>query len=97
MTPLEMHYRYRSDVREALVRHGVQPHDTTPPEFVRDFLSALYRWQLRQLRDQLRKRAFPKATYAARVIALRGRYGLLSVPLDRWIETAETADQSPTA
>jgi hypothetical protein len=69
-----------------LAEAGVQPTEHTPPERVREFLSDLYRWQLRQLRDQLLARAFPKFEYADRVVSLRRRYVLLSVPLEAWTE-----------
>ena len=42
-------YRYRTDVLEQLWRHGVHPRDTTPPELVHEFVSDLYRYELRRL------------------------------------------------
>jgi hypothetical protein len=83
-------YRYRPEVLDALSTFGVIPTERTPPSFVRDFLSDLYRWQLRQLRDRLLARAFAKQDYASLVVALRKRYFLLSVPLDAW--TIEDGD-----
>src|SRR5687767_8848106 len=46
-------YRYRADVLRQLSRHGVQPRPTTPPDLVHEFVSDLYRYELRRLRDRL--------------------------------------------
>lgn len=81
-----MSIRYRSEVVEALARHGVRPRPDTPPALVRDFLYDLYRWELRRLRDRLAAREFPRREYAHRVVDLRRRYPLLSRPLEAWIE-----------
>lgn len=78
--------RYRADVMEALARHGVRPRPETPPALVRDFLSDLYRWELRRLRDRLLAREFPRGEYARKVVEVRRRYRLLSRPIESWIE-----------
>ncbi|MBI2835611.1 MAG: hypothetical protein HYX76_14410 [Acidobacteria bacterium] len=77
-------YRYREEVREELWKHGIAPHDHTPPHLVRDFVSDLYRYEIRRLRARLLEREFPKHEYAARVLELRNRYAILSLPLQRW-------------
>ncbi len=79
-------YRYRSDVLEALWQHGVQPRPTTPPSVVHEFVSDLYRFELRRLRDQLVRRAIPKEGYAGRVMALRRKYPLITYKADSWLE-----------
>ena len=79
-------YRYRSDVLEQLWRHGVQPHVTTPPELVHEFVSDLYRFELRRLRDRLVRHEIPKAGYYDRVVALRLRYPLVSLKPRQWLE-----------
>jgi hypothetical protein len=77
--------RYRPDVIAALLTLGVQPREETTPTRVREFVNDLYTWELRRLRDRLRRGAFPKREYAARVDTLRReRYWLLSLPLDDW-------------
>lgn len=74
----------RPDVLEALLGHGLRPHDDTPLERLRDQVRDLYLFEIRRLRTAVRRRAFPIDTYAARVVDLRRRYPLLSLPLDRW-------------
>jgi hypothetical protein len=81
-------YAYRPDVLERLSGHGVAPRATTPPQLVRDFLSELYRYELRELRGRLLRRAFPRKEYAHRVIEVRRRYALLSIPIENWAETS---------
>jgi hypothetical protein len=88
-------YRYRPEVLDELAGVGVRPTHLTPPQRVRDFLSALYRWEIRQLRQQLLARAFPRSEYADRVIALRRRYPLLSIPVEAWVESQPPAPQGP--
>jgi hypothetical protein len=78
---------YRPEVLEALVRHGVRPTSATPPELVHEFVSDLYRFEIRRLRDRLLRNEFPKREYAGRVIELRDRYRVISMrPLD-WLAT----------
>jgi len=79
-------YRYRAHILEALSEHGLVPGPTTAPQFLRDAVNDLYRYEIRRLRDALLDRRIPKPEYASHVVALRKRYLLLSVPLDRWIE-----------
>ena len=77
-------YRYTRDVLEELRRHGVAPTEATDPQQVRDFLSALYRYEIRQLKARLLAGEFPQREYASRVRALRRGYVLLSIPLETW-------------
>jgi hypothetical protein len=51
---------------------------------VRDYLNDVYRYELRRLRNGVLNGEFPKAALAARVIALRARYRLMSVPVQDW-------------
>lgn len=85
-----MNYRYHPAVLDELLAHGIRPTPATPPSRARELLNDLYRYELRELRDRLRRREFPKPTYAARVVALRERYPLLSIPMDQWAETERT-------
>ena len=80
-----MSYRYRPEVLEQLWRHGVQPRETTPPELVHEFVSDLYRHELRTLRDRLVKREIPKVGYYDRVVALRRKYPLISLKPAEWL------------
>jgi hypothetical protein len=71
-------FRYRTDVLEQLLQHGVRPTDRTPPGLVRDYVRDLYKYEIRRLRDRLLRGDFPKAEYAGRVDALRRRYPVLA-------------------
>jgi hypothetical protein len=80
-----MTYRYRADVLEQLWTHGVQPTGRTPPELVHEFVSDLYRYEIRRLRDRLVRREIPRAGYAERVVALRRKYPLISLKPGQWL------------
>ena len=47
-----MTYDYRAQVLEELQTHGIRPKPTTPPALVHEFVSDLYRYELRRLRDR---------------------------------------------
>jgi hypothetical protein len=79
-----MAYRYRPEVIEALARHGVRPVEDTAPARIREHLNDLYRYEIRQLRARLLRGEFPKEDYVPRVLMLRGRYMLLSMPTSEW-------------
>ena len=81
-----MPYAYRRDVLEALAEHGVRPTPATRPELVHEFVSDLYRFEIRRLREQLLAGKFPKREYADRVIALRMRYPIISQRAHEWLE-----------
>jgi hypothetical protein len=80
------HYRYRAEVLEQLREHGVQPAVTTPPELVHGFVTDLYRYELRRLRDRLVRQEIPKTGYYDRVVALRMKYPLVSLKPHLWLE-----------
>lgn len=77
-------YHYRPAVIEALSAHGVKPKLTTPPELVHEFVSDLYRFELRKLRHRQVHGEIPKNEYSRYVIELRKQYLLISVPLQHW-------------
>lgn len=79
-------YRYRADVLAQLARHGARPAASTPPTLVHAFVSDLYRFELRRLRDRLVRREIPKAGYFDRVVALRRKYPLVSLKPEQWLE-----------
>lgn len=81
-------YRYYDWVLEALAEHGLVPRPATTPAALRDALSDLYRYEIRRLRGSLLAGQIPKPEYAGHVIALRKRYLLLSVPVERWVMTS---------
>jgi hypothetical protein len=78
-------YCYRPDVLEWLWRHGVQPTPATPPDVVHEFVNDLYRFELRRLRDRLKRGDIPKAGYFDRVVELRLRYPLVSLKAHEWL------------
>lgn len=80
-----MPYSYRADVAEALLTHGVRATSDTPPELAHEFVSDLYRHELRRLRDRLLRKEFPKHEYYGRVVELRKRYAILSMPAAEWL------------
>ena len=80
--------RLRPFVRQALLEHGLSPGPATSAELLRGQVRDLYLVEIRRLRDAVRRRDFPMSEYAARVVALRGRYPLLSLPLEHWYEPA---------
>jgi hypothetical protein len=69
-----------------LALHGVCPRDTTPPELVHEFISDLYRFELRRLRERLVRREIPKHGYYDRVIELRRKYPLVSFKPHQLVE-----------
>ena len=81
-----MTYRYRPEVLDQLWRHGIHPRTTTSPELVHEFVSDLYRYELRRLRDRLVRGEIPKIGYYDRVLALRRAYPLVSLKPAHWLE-----------
>jgi hypothetical protein len=79
-------YIYTNEVVEELARHGLAPRADTPPQQLRDAVRDLYKHEIKRLKARLLAREFPKGEYAERVIALRRRYPLLSIPTELWID-----------
>lgn len=79
-------YRYRPEVIEQLWHHGVHPMAHTRPELVHEFVSDLYRFELRRLRVRLVRKEIPKTGYYDRVVALRRKYPLVSLKPAQWLE-----------
>ena len=86
-----MRYDYDPQVLDELEKHGVRPYSATPPELVHEFVSDLYRFELRRLRKRQVSGEIPKEDYAAHVVALRKRYLLVSLPVQHW--TVRTSDE----
>jgi hypothetical protein len=78
--------RYRPEVLDELARHGLVPRADTPPARLREQINDLYRIEIRALRDRCRAGAFATAELPARVMELRKRYILLSIPMPQWME-----------
>ena len=79
-----MKFHYRPQVFDELQRHGVRPTPATPPELVHEFVNDLYRFELRGLKTRQVRGEIKKQDYAAHVVALRKKYILVSVPVQRW-------------
>jgi hypothetical protein len=81
--------RYRADVLEHLLVHGVRPKDDTRPALVRDFVRDLYKYEIRSLRERYLRRDFPKSEYAGRVDDLRRRYPVLALQAREFVTPQE--------
>jgi hypothetical protein len=77
-------YFYRQDVVDQLARHGLRPLPGTPPGVLRDAVRDLYKYEIRLLRDAVLAGRLHKADLAGRVVELRKRYPLLSLPVQQW-------------
>jgi hypothetical protein len=84
-----MSYRYDASVLKILAAHGLCPTPDTPPSRCREALNDLYRYEIRRLRDRLKRGEVPRADYVSHVVRLRERYGLLSLPLSAWADGGE--------
>ena len=74
----------KPEVLDALAGHGLRPGADTPLALLRAQLNDLYRHEIRQLRDRCRAGEFTTRELPARVVELRKRYVLLSIPVERW-------------
>ena len=72
---------------EALAGHGLRPRADTPVALLREQINDLYRIEIRRLRDRCRAGEFTTRELPARVVELRKRYLLLSIPVERWVAT----------
>jgi hypothetical protein len=77
-------YRYRPEILEELAGHGLVPRTDTGPQVLRDAIRDLYKYEIKRLKGRLLSREFAKDEYAGRVIELRKRYPLLSIPTELW-------------
>lgn len=71
---------------DQLSAHGLKPTPRTTPETLRGAINDLYRYEIRQLRDRCRAGEFSTRELPVRVVELRKRYALLSIPLQHWTE-----------
>lgn len=78
-------YLYQRRVLDELSRHGLRPLPTSPPQQLRDAVRDLYKYEIRRLRDDYIDGRFPKRDFAGRVVELRKRYWLLSIPTELWV------------
>lgn len=78
---------YHQQILDELARHGLRPLATSSPGRLRDAVRDLYKYEIRALRDAYVAGQFPKPEFAGRVIELRKRYRLLSIPTELWLAT----------
>ena len=78
--------RYKPDVIDELLRHGLRPGPGTTADALREQIHDLYLIEIRKLRDRCRAGEFPPSELAAHVVELRKRYLLLSIPVVQWME-----------
>lgn len=76
--------RFRPEVIAELYRHGLAPRPETPPARLREQINDLYRIEIRALRDRCRAGEFPTQELPPKVVELRKRYMLLSIPVEHW-------------
>ena len=81
-----MEHRYKQEVLDHLVTHGVRPTRVSSPELVHGFIADLYRYELRRLRDRLLRREILKSDYYDHVVEVRRRYPLLALKVWQWME-----------
>jgi hypothetical protein len=74
----------KPEILEALGDHGLRPNADTPVTLLREQINDLYRIEVRKLRDRCRAGEFPMTELAPRVVELRKRYMLLSIPIEQW-------------
>jgi len=67
-----------------LARHGLAPKADTSLARLREQINDLYRIEIRKLRDRCRAGEFTIRELPGKVVELRKRYILLSVPIDQW-------------
>lgn len=80
---------FRADVNRVLATHGVVPTPGTDARMVREFLRDLYNFELRRAKFMRREAERimgpqPLEPYRRQVEALKERYTILSLPVDRW-------------
>ena len=90
-----MSWSYPPELLTAPAPLGLAPTAATPPVLAREAVDELYKYELRRLRDQLRAGQVERSSYLARVIALRKKYWVLSLPLSAWERICATS--SPTS
>jgi hypothetical protein len=88
-----MEFRYQSEILAQLLEHGVRPLPRTRPAIVFRFVGELYRYELRRLKRAREHGLVPPREYSGRVVDLRCRYPLVSVPVQHWTVPGTPAEQ----
>jgi hypothetical protein len=90
-----MPFAWDPDMLDALAILGVRPVSRTPPELVKDYVSQLYRFELRRLRMRFVRGEIAKQDYKGLIIGLRPRYWMLPIPAARWATSSDEAASGP--
>ena len=90
-----MAWTYPPELLAGLAPLGLAPTEQTPPALAREAVDDLYKFELRRLRDGLRRGEVDRSDYLARVIVLRKKYWVLTLPLPAW-EKICASSSSPT-
>jgi hypothetical protein len=77
-------WTYPPELLAALGGHGIAPRPDVHPRFVRDFVSDLYRYEIRRLKHWRATGVVRKEDYVDRVIALRKQYWVLTLEPSAW-------------
>jgi hypothetical protein len=78
--------RLKPTVLADLAAHGVEPGEEDSPETLRERLNDAYLVEVRRLRERQRSGEIPLREFGSHVQALKERYPLLGLPLDRWAD-----------
>jgi hypothetical protein len=81
--------RLTEAARAALIGHGITPGADESVAALRLRLNERYLEEVRALRERQRAGEIPITDYARHVEALRRRFPLLGVPVERWEESPE--------
>lgn len=87
-----MEFHYQPEILAQLLTHGIRPLPHTRPALVFRFLGELYRYELRRLKKLREAGVIAPGDYGGRVVDLRRRYPLVSVPVGRWTLPGTPAD-----
>ena len=77
-------WTYPPELLDALLGHGIAPRPDVHPRFVRDYVSDLYRFEIRRLKQWRATGVVRKEDYVDRVIALRKQYWVLTLEPSAW-------------
>jgi hypothetical protein len=87
-----MEFEYEPEILAQLLTHGVRPLPRTRPAIVFRFIGELYRHELWRLKRLRARGVFPARVYSERVLDLRRRYPLVSVPVKHWTVAGTPSD-----
>lgn len=87
-----MEFRYEPEVLTQLLAHGVRPLARTRPSTAFRYVAELYRYELRRLKRMREQHVVAPGEYRGRVVELRRRYPLVSVPVKCWTVPGSPVD-----